>query len=179
MTCDGPGIPWTCIHKTIPPSNTERRDKFVMVYEDNSRLERSAARYMLPSTQMMSVPVSNSDQKARVKLYFPPNFDQNAKYPMVVYVYGGPGFQLVDDQWNQYDYQTYLTGQGFIYAIIDPKGSGFQVFSRFCILFIIEVYFNYQNQVIINIITVSYILRGTIGGFLFIEHLERPKLIVP
>ena len=127
MTCDGPGIPWTCIHKTVPPINTNRHDKFVMVYEDNKRLERSVSKYKLPSIEKMAVPVSNSDQKAQVKLYYPPDFNPNTKYPMIVYVYGGPGFQVVDDTWNQYDYQTYLTGQGFIYALIDPKGSGYQV----------------------------------------------------
>ena len=127
MTCEGPGIPWTCIHKTIQPTNNDRHDKFVMVYEDNQRLERIISNYKLPSIQKMAIPVSNSDQKARVKLYYPPDFNSNIKYPMIVYVYGGPGFQVVDDTWNQHDFQSYLTGQGFIYALIDPKGSGYQV----------------------------------------------------
>ena len=127
MTCDGPGIPWTCIHKTVLPTHTDRHDPFVMVYEDNQSLEQRSLKYMLPSIKQLSVPVSNSDQKSRVKLYLPPDFNPSIKYPLVVYVYGGPGFQVVDDQWNQYEYQTYLTGQGFIYALIDPKGSGFQV----------------------------------------------------
>ena len=127
MTCDGPGIPWTCIHKTVLPTHTDRHDPFVMVYEDNQSLEQRSSKYMLPSIKQLSVPVSNSDQKSRVKLYLPPDFNPSIKYPLVVYVYGGPGFQVVDDQWNQYEYQTYLTGQGFIYALIDPKGSGFQV----------------------------------------------------
>lgn len=29
--------------------------------------------------------------------YFPPNFDPSKKYPAVVYVYGGPGVQLVEN----------------------------------------------------------------------------------
>ena len=130
MTCSGPGIPWSCIHKTIAPNDNQRHDKFIMVYEDNSELEATVSKYLLPTTKMISVPVSNSNQEARVKLYLPPTFDPSRKYPLIVYLYGGPGFQVVDDQWNQYDYQTYLTGQGFIYALIDPKGAGFQVMQQ-------------------------------------------------
>ena len=56
-----------------------------------------------------------------------PDFNSGQQYPLLVYVYGGPGFQAVDDKWNQYDYETYLAGsQEIVYAMIDPKGSGFQ-----------------------------------------------------
>ena len=133
MTCRGPGIPWTCIHKTDKNAignvlpNHKKQDTFVMVYNDNIPLETKASLYVLPTIKKLSVPVSNSDQEAQVKLYLPPAFDASHKYPMIVYVYGGPNSQVVDDQWNQYDYQTYLTGEGFVYALIDPKGSGFQV----------------------------------------------------
>ena len=127
MTCSGPGIPWSCICKTEKPTDEQRHDKVIMVYEDNSELEATVSKYTLPTSKMVSVPVSNSDQAANVKLYLPPEFDPSRKYPLIVYVYGGPGFQVVDDQWIQYDYQTYLTGQGFVYALVDPKGSGFQV----------------------------------------------------
>ena len=62
-----------------------------------------------------------------MKLYFPPNFDREAKHPLVVNVYGGPGYQNVDYKYDQADYQSYLTSNyPVIYAIIDPKGSGFQ-----------------------------------------------------
>ena len=81
----------------------------------------------LPHIQTIQVPVKGSDQKAQVKLYLPPDFNSQQQYPLLVYVYGGPGFQAVDEKWNQGDYQTYLSGsQGVVYAIIDPKGSGFQ-----------------------------------------------------
>ena len=131
MTCKGPGIPWTCIHKTEVPKGNQRHDDLVMIWEDNKQLETRASKYFLPRTETISVPVSNSDQEANVKLYYPPDFDANRKYPLIVYVYGGPGFQVVDEQWSQYEYQTYLSGQGFIYALIDPKGSGFQVIIKY------------------------------------------------
>ena len=120
MTCEGPDIPWACIHHT-------KSGHLVSVYEDNSAMQTKVAQYSLPSIKKMTVPVSGSDQKAHVKLFYPPNFDPSRKYPMVVYVYGGPGSQSVDDQWKLNSYQTYLSGtHEVIYAIIDPMGSGYQ-----------------------------------------------------
>jgi len=62
-----------------------------------------------------------------VKLYYPPNFDREGKYPVLVHVYGGPGYQMVNYAFDLYDYQGYLpSNYPVIYAIIDPKGSGYQ-----------------------------------------------------
>ena len=120
MICHGPDVPWACIHRSSTGD-------LVSVFEENQELTNKVKQYDLPTVQTMAVPVSNSDQKAQVKLYFPPNFDRELKYPMVVYAYGGPGFQSVNDQFNQNDFQTYLTSNfGIIYAVVDPKGSGYQ-----------------------------------------------------
>merc|ERR1719244_59792 len=49
------------------------------------------------------------------------------KWPMLVEVYGGPGFQKVDKQWQGYGYPAYVASSlGIVYAVIDPRGSGFQ-----------------------------------------------------
>ena len=47
--------------------------------------------------------MSESDQKAQVKLMLPPDFDSGKKYPLVVYAYGGPGYQAVNKKfdWNE------------------------------------------------------------------------------
>ena len=48
------------------------------------------------------------------------------KYPLLVYVYGGPGSQSVDQKWK-IGYEDYLTSNyGIVYAIIDGRGTGFQ-----------------------------------------------------
>lgn len=98
-----------------------------MVYDDNQQLSNRVTRYAMPGISRLKVPVPGSNQTANVKLYLPPNFDESYKYPMVVYVYGGPGSQSVEDKWSQYEFQTYLSGNhDMVYAIIDPMGSGFQ-----------------------------------------------------
>ena len=50
----------------------------------------------------------------------------NGNYPLLVYVYGGPGSQSVDQKWK-IGYEDYLTSNyGIVYAIIDGRGTGFQ-----------------------------------------------------
>ena len=70
-----------------------------------------------------------------MKLYYPPNFDREGKYPVLVHVYGGPGYQMVNYAFDLYDYQGYLpSNYPVIYAIIDPKGSGYQGIHLFTFL---------------------------------------------
>jgi dipeptidyl aminopeptidase/acylaminoacyl peptidase len=120
LTCKGPGVPATFIHRTAT-------NDLVQVYDDNAELQKTIRKVELPSVRLLEVPVSGSDLKVQVKLYLPPDFDPRHQYPAVVNVYGGPGYQLVDEQYNQHEYQTYLAGsKGFVYIVLDPRGSGGQ-----------------------------------------------------
>ena len=55
----------------------------------------------------------------------PPDFDQNKKYPVIVYVYGGPHKQLILNKWlgNAKPWLYYLAQQGFIISTLDNRGS--------------------------------------------------------
>lgn len=55
----------------------------------------------------------------------PYNFDENKKYPVIVYVYGGPHAQLITDSWlaGAGIYLNYLAQEGFIVFTIDNRGS--------------------------------------------------------
>ncbi len=56
----------------------------------------------------------------------PPDFDQNRLYPVLIYVYGGPGSQTVNDSWggtNRIWFQ-YLANQGIIVVSVDSRGTG-------------------------------------------------------
>ncbi|MBF25639.1 MAG: S9 family peptidase [Flavobacteriales bacterium] len=55
----------------------------------------------------------------------PANFDANKKYPVLMYVYGGPGSQTVKDEWGgQYMWYQMLCQKGFIVVSIDNRGTG-------------------------------------------------------
>ncbi|MEL6259067.1 MAG: S9 family peptidase, partial [Pseudomonadota bacterium] len=52
----------------------------------------------------------------------PPDFDPNKQYPVIIQVYGGPGVQTVDRDWERFDDQ-YLSRQGYIVFRLDNRGS--------------------------------------------------------
>ena len=121
MTCQGPDVPYTCIHSTAD-------NEIVSVWEDNEDLVKTTSDVALPRVEYLEVPVPGQELKVQARMYLPPDFDPASKYPMVVSVYGGPGSNSVDLKFKQHDYETYLAGsKGFIYVILDPVGTGRQV----------------------------------------------------
>jgi len=55
----------------------------------------------------------------------PPDFDPDKKYPLIVYVYGGPHAQLVNNRWlgGARGWQYYMAQEGFVAMTIDNRGS--------------------------------------------------------
>ena len=56
----------------------------------------------------------------------PQNFDESKKYPVLMFVYGGPGSQQVTDRYdgaNFFWYQT-LANQGYMVVCVDNRGTG-------------------------------------------------------
>jgi len=55
----------------------------------------------------------------------PPDFDPEKKYPLIVYVYGGPHAQLVHNKWlgGARGWQYFMAQEGFIAMTIDNRGS--------------------------------------------------------
>jgi dipeptidyl-peptidase 4 len=58
-------------------------------------------------------------------LVLPPDMDSTKKYPVIVYVYGGPHAQLVLNTWmgGASGWQHYMAQQGYISMTIDNRGS--------------------------------------------------------
>jgi dipeptidyl-peptidase-4 len=54
----------------------------------------------------------------------PVDFDQNKKYPVLMFVYGGPGSQRVLNNWNVNYWHHYLTQQGYLVVCVDNRGTG-------------------------------------------------------
>lgn len=59
------------------------------------------------------------------RLYKPSNFDTSKKYPVMVYLYGGPHAQLVTNRWGNYFLQ-YMAQQGYVVFTIDNRGSNYR-----------------------------------------------------
>lgn len=56
----------------------------------------------------------------------PPDFDPERKYPVLLYVYGGPGSQTVLNNWGGTNHLWFqmLAQQGFIIVSVDNRGTG-------------------------------------------------------
>ncbi|RCK76681.1 MAG: Dipeptidyl peptidase IV [Ignavibacteriae bacterium] len=55
----------------------------------------------------------------------PVDFNPEKKYPVLIYVYGGPGSQTVLDQWDRNNlWYTLLTQKGYIIVSVDGRGTG-------------------------------------------------------
>jgi dipeptidyl-peptidase-4 len=58
----------------------------------------------------------------------PPGFDPDKKYPVLLYIYGGPGSQTVEDKWggSTYLWHQMLAQKGYIVVSVDNRGTGFR-----------------------------------------------------
>lgn len=64
-------------------------------------------------------------QDLYTRMILPYNFDESKKYPVIVYVYGGPHAQMITDSWlagGGLDL-NFLATQGFIVFTLDNRGS--------------------------------------------------------
>ena len=59
------------------------------------------------------------------QIIYPPDFSPDKNYPVIVYVYGGPHAQLINNTWlggtSLFNY--YLAQQGYIIFTLDNRGS--------------------------------------------------------
>ena len=79
----GPDIPYACIHHTASSHQ-------ILTFEVNQRLESALKNLDMPILRFLEIPVSESNQKAQVKLMLPPDFDSGKLYPLGESYTGGP-----------------------------------------------------------------------------------------
>lgn len=59
-----------------------------------------------------------------VEIVKPANFDANKKYPLIIYLYGGPSAPQVLNNWrNSIYFDNVLIENGFLTAIVDPRSA--------------------------------------------------------
>ena len=82
------------------------------------------ADYNLGVTEIDSIKAEDG-QLLYTRIIKPYNFDPEKKYPVIVYVYGGPHAQLITDTWLAGGgiYLNYLAQEGFIVFTVDNRGS--------------------------------------------------------
>jgi len=59
------------------------------------------------------------------RLYKPSGFDPSKKYPVMVYLYGGPHAQMVSNHWGD-NFLQYMAQQGYVVFTVDNRGSNYR-----------------------------------------------------
>lgn len=99
--------------------------KEIRVIESNTKLRETLAVYNLSPTEFFEFknPEGTTLNGWMIK---PANMDKKKKYPVLMFVYGGPGSVNVQDKWGGGNYLWYqfLAQQGYIVACVDNRGTG-------------------------------------------------------
>ena len=110
------------------------KGKMMRVLEDNKEFAEKMKEYNLSEKQLIKIsdPAFVMPDGSTVDIdgwqILPPDFDSNKKYPVLIYVYGGPGHQTVLNQWDHsdWDWMQLLAQHGIISVSINNRGSGAQ-----------------------------------------------------
>jgi dipeptidyl-peptidase-4 len=100
--------------------------KQIKVLEDNADLNTRMSTYNLSKKEFIKVPTPNDTLNGW--MIKPVNFDPNKKYPVYLFVYGGPGNNEVTDTWDGagYFWHMLLAQKGYIVMCVDPRGTMFR-----------------------------------------------------
>lgn len=81
--------------------------------------------YNVPKYQSGSIKAADGKTDLYYRIVYPVNFDNQKKYPTVVYVYGGPGTRNVEARWHwaSRSWETYMAQKGYLLFILDNRGS--------------------------------------------------------
>ncbi len=118
----------TFSNATTPPVVTLHRidGEQRKVLEGNEELRQTLAAYDLPAPEFMTVPGADGTP-LNAWLIRPKDFDPSRQYPLLMYVYGGPGSQTVQNAWggSRYLWHAYLAEElGVLVASVDNRGTG-------------------------------------------------------
>ena len=103
----------------------DNRGREIRVLENNEALKQRLAEKGYVPAQFITIPVDEGEP-LNAWIIFPPDFDENQKYPVLMYVYGGPNSQTVTDRWNTFNGAWFrmLAQQGYIVVSVDNRGTG-------------------------------------------------------
>jgi dipeptidyl-peptidase 4 len=99
--------------------------KEVRVIEDNAKLRQIQKEYAVQPVEFFTFETS---EKVTLNGYIikPKGMNENSRYPLLMYLYGGPGSQQVTENWHGTNYWWFqmLAQQGFVVACVDNRGTG-------------------------------------------------------
>ncbi len=103
-----------------------KNGKLVRKIKDNSALLEKEAAYNFAPKELTTIEINGNE--LNMSMIKPTDFDENKKYPLLMFQYSGPGSQEVSNSYfgtNDYWYQL-LANEGYIIVTVDGRGTGFK-----------------------------------------------------
>ncbi len=108
---------------TLHNSKTGKLERKI---KDNSELLEKEKAYNFSPKELSTIQVNGN--QLNMWMIKPSDFDENKKYPLLMFQYSGPGSQSVSNTYfnsNDYWYQL-LADQAYIIVAVDGRGTGFK-----------------------------------------------------
>lgn len=85
---------------------------------------------VMPEVVLGSLKANDGKSDLYYRLVKPANFDPNKKYPVIIYVYGGPHSQMVNNSWMAAvgGWHLYMAQKGYVVFTLDNRGTAYQGF---------------------------------------------------
>jgi dipeptidyl-peptidase-4 len=96
----------------------------IRVLQDNAPLRARLSQLAVRPAEFIKVPMPDGTQLDGYRMA-PANFDSTRKYPVLMYVYGGPASPQVNDAWGgtRALWHRMLTQQGYVVMCVDNRGA--------------------------------------------------------
>lgn len=105
--------------------NQTKNGKVERILEENNSAKETAIEYGIQPMEFFQF---NTSENVTLNGYMikPKNFDEQTEYPVLMYVYGGPGSQSVANNWGHNIWFDYLAQEGYLIVCVDNRGTGFR-----------------------------------------------------
>lgn len=103
----------------------EAEGKRIKVLESNDELVKRIGEFKLSAKEFFSFKTLDG-QELNGYIIKPHDFDPSRTYPLLMYVYGGPGSQNVRNAWGGIRdfWHQHLAAEGYLIASVDNRGTG-------------------------------------------------------
>jgi dipeptidyl-peptidase-4 len=155
--------------------------EMLKVIKDNTELKEELGEYKMSPKEFSTININGND--LNMWMVKPVDFDENKKYPMLMFQYSGPGSQQVGNKWNAANdyWHNMLAQQGMIVVCVDGRGTGFKgaEFKKSTYLNLVKYETEDQIATAKKLAERSYIDENNIGiwGWSFGGHMSTNALL--